>query len=178
MKSAGVSSVIIMGRWSDDKFVFTCHVVKFIRPGLAMLMSGELLQFLITRVGASSFNVQNAESSICSAISIPRASVAMPECHKSWWALKSPKTSLLSPSRRGDMSRERTSSSSSSLRGNNGGTYTLYSSIVVAPDMEIPWHSTPGIRSISGRRLYGTFWCIRNATPPPRPDVRSLRMTL
>ena len=73
IKSGGFSIEIIMDRWSDTRVSIGIgrQVMQFIRQPLAMVISGELLQVPIILVGASSFIVQNVESSICSASSIP-----------------------------------------------------------------------------------------------------------
>ena len=44
IKSGGFSIEIIMGRWSDARVCISRQVMLFIRPPLAMVISGELLQ--------------------------------------------------------------------------------------------------------------------------------------
>ncbi len=44
IKSGGFSIEIIMSRWSDARVSIGRQVILFIRPPLAMVISGELLQ--------------------------------------------------------------------------------------------------------------------------------------
>ena len=55
-------------------------------------MSGEVTALAVTLVACSSLRVPKADSSRLFAIRLPLVSSGASECHRWWWALKSPRT--------------------------------------------------------------------------------------
>lgn len=73
-----------IGRWSESRATSVDQATLGSRDGLARLMSGELEQFVATRVGWFSFKMPNFEFSICSIKAKPLKSSVMPE-NQDWW---------------------------------------------------------------------------------------------
>ena len=78
------SRLIWMGRWSDFIAVVVVQLHELEIDEDAMLMSGEVLLFLVMRVGMSSFNTFKSLSSIHSAVSCPRVSSVSVLVHRLW----------------------------------------------------------------------------------------------
>lgn len=86
---------MIIGMWSDPSAVTVFHFVVGSKPGWTIVISGELMVSPAILVSVGSFITPKSESLIWSATSFPLVSVLMLECHRGWWALKSPVIMLL-----------------------------------------------------------------------------------